>query len=171
MTTPANAADKRRMRKAWAHENRADGKDEWLTPRWITDALGPFDLDPCAPIVRPWDTAAQHFTIHNNGLLNEWRGFVWCNPPYNNVRVWMQRMAAHNNGIALTFARTDTAMFHDCIFGRATLLLFLRGRLSFHHVDGSKGGTAGAASVLIAYGQEAARRLRSPEMRCKGWLT
>lgn len=23
--------------------------DEWYTPRWIIDELGPFDLDPCAP--------------------------------------------------------------------------------------------------------------------------
>lgn len=21
--------------------------DEWYTPRWIIDTLGPFDLDPC----------------------------------------------------------------------------------------------------------------------------
>lgn len=23
--------------------------DEWYTPKWILDALGSFDLDPCAP--------------------------------------------------------------------------------------------------------------------------
>lgn len=41
---------------------RTIGHPEWLTPRNIVDALGPFDLDPCAPIVRPWPTAVQHYT-------------------------------------------------------------------------------------------------------------
>lgn len=27
--------------------------DIWLTPPHILDALGPFDLDPCAPDPRP----------------------------------------------------------------------------------------------------------------------
>ena len=155
--------------KAWSHENRADGKDEWLTPKWITDELAPFDLDPCSPVVRPWPTAKTHYTVQDNGLLRAWHGFVWCNPPYDNVSAWMARMREHQNGIALTFARTDTAMFHEYVFGHATAILFLRGRLSFHHVDGTKGGTAGAASVLIAYGQEAATRL-TKLLPHKGWM-
>ena len=31
------------------------GKNEWLTPPHILRRLGPFDLDPCAPINRPWE--------------------------------------------------------------------------------------------------------------------
>jgi len=41
-----------------SHQSAAMMKDEWLTPPDIIKALGPFDLDPCAPIVRPWPTAA-----------------------------------------------------------------------------------------------------------------
>lgn len=41
-----------------AHQKNG-GHDEWLTPPEILLALGPFDLDPCAPIVRPWETADQ----------------------------------------------------------------------------------------------------------------
>jgi hypothetical protein len=37
-------------------------KDEWLTPQFIVQALGAFDLDPCAPVNRPWDTARTHYT-------------------------------------------------------------------------------------------------------------
>ena len=44
-----------------AHQKNG-GHDEWLTPPNILLALGAFDLDPCAPIVRPWDTAALHYT-------------------------------------------------------------------------------------------------------------
>ncbi len=31
--------------------------DEWYTPKWILDTLGEFDLDPCSPEERPFDTA------------------------------------------------------------------------------------------------------------------
>ena len=36
--------------------------DEWYTPKWIVDALGSFDLDPCAPENRLWNTAKRHIT-------------------------------------------------------------------------------------------------------------
>lgn len=53
-------------------------------------ALGPFDLDPCSPVGRPWDTAAQHHTIHDNGLLKPWSGRVWLNPPYASALLWIK---------------------------------------------------------------------------------
>lgn len=68
-------------------------------------------------------------------------------------------MKSHNNGIALIFARTDTIMFHEDVFS-ADAILFIKGRLSFYDVHGVKGGTAGAPSCLVAYGQEAVKRLQ-----------
>ena len=86
---------------------RTEGKDEWLTPPEIIKALGSFELDPCSPINRPWDTAAKHYTIEDNGLSLPWHGRVWMNPPYGDAtEMWMQRLAEHGNGIALIFART-----------------------------------------------------------------
>lgn len=41
-----------------AHQKNG-GHDEWLTPPEILRALGEFDLDPCAPVVRLWETAAR----------------------------------------------------------------------------------------------------------------
>lgn len=52
------------------------GKDEWLTPPEIIRALGSFDLDPCAPVKRPWEMAANHFTVLDNGLNKPWQGRV-----------------------------------------------------------------------------------------------
>jgi hypothetical protein len=40
------------------HQSAKMKSDEWLTPPGILKALGQFDLDPCAPVNRPWDTAA-----------------------------------------------------------------------------------------------------------------
>lgn len=142
-----------------SHQSAAMLKDEWLTPPSIIAALGgatSFDLDPCAPIGRPWDTAKQHYTVADNGLQKPWHRRVWFNPPYggpNIVGPWLQRMVAHGTGTMLIFARTETELFFSAVWDKATALLFVRGRLYFHHVDGTRAAAnAGAPSVLVAYG-------------------
>jgi len=136
-----------------SHQSASMGKDEWLTPPEIVMSLGRFDLDPCAPIVRPWDTADVHYTVNDNGLSKEWFGRVWCNPPYGlESAKWLHKLSDHKNGMALIFARTETRMFFDYVWSRATAILFIEGRLYFHHVDGSRASAnAGAPSCLIAY--------------------
>jgi len=136
-------------------------KEEWLTPQWILKPLGTFDLDPCSPINRPWPTAEQHYTIMDNGLIKEWRGRVWLNPPYGDEAIrWMQRMSIHRNGIALLLARTETEMFQDHVFGVADALFFIRGRVRFYTPRGTVSkNNPGAPSVLIAYGEDNAAAL------------
>ena len=147
-----------------SHQQPYKGRtDEWLTPPEITKALGPFDLDPCSPVNRPWDTAAQHYTVEDDGLKIPWYGRVWLNPPYGpQTGTWLRRLAEHGHGTALIFARTETDMFFRWGWGRATAMLFLRGRLHFYTVDGQRAKhNGGAPSVLIAYGAEDADRLRT----------
>lgn len=135
--------------------------DVWLTPPEIIDALGPFDLDPCAAVGQPWPTASVHLTVEEDGMANRWDGLVWCNPPYGpHVGKWLSRLADHGNGIALIFARTETRDFFSAVWDRADALLFLRGRLHFHRWDGTRApANAGAPSVLVAYGPTAVDRL------------
>lgn len=148
------------------HERAAGGKDEWLTPRELVEGLGPFDLDPCAPVRRPWDTARRHYTVEDDGLRMPWEGLVWLNPPYGTVaRRWMRRMAEHGEGVALLFARTETEMFFESVWPVARVVKFLRGRVAFCHLDGRRAGmTAGAPSCLIGYGEEGARRVAGSEV-------
>ena len=85
---------------------------------------------------------------------------VWLNPPYGRETfLWLERLATHGNGTALIFARTETKGFHEQVWDKATALFFFKGRLCFHRVDGSKGGTANAPSCLIAYGEYNAQRI------------
>ena len=145
------------------HQSACALKEEWLTPPEIVEALGPFDLDPCASVDRPWPTATEHFTVLDNGLRREWCGRVWMNPPYGQkTAIWLARLAEHGNGIALTFARTETAMFHRSVWQKATALFFFAGRLNFYHADGSRSiYNAGGPSVLIAYGEKNAMSIKS----------
>lgn len=138
------------------------GTDVWLTPPEVIADLGPFDLDPCAEAVRPWDTATRHLTTKDDGLASPWDGFVWLNPPYGpQTWKWLARLADHEGGgIALVFARTETRGFVSQVWGKATALRFLHGRLHFHYPNGDRApANAGAPSVLVAYGEEAADRL------------
>lgn len=135
----------------------------WLTPPEIVENLGPFDLDPCAaPSPRPWPTAAHHIELPEDGLAAEWNGHVWLNPPYSSEAWrWLSKLAAHGDGIALVFARTETAGFVSEVWGKATAVRFLHGRLHFHHSDGTRAAAnSGAPSVLVAYGERAMVKLR-----------
>lgn len=145
------------------HQSARMKKDEWITPPSIISDLGPFDLDPCAPIRPPFKIAKRTFIVHDDGLMQRWFGFVWLNPPYGKkTGAWLSRLAAHNNGIALIFARTETKMFIDQVWKKADSVRFIYGRLHFHHVCGKRAlANSGAPSVLVGYGSEATARLCS----------
>jgi len=144
------------------------GKDEWLTPLSLIQAIGEFDLDPCSPINRPWPTAKKHFTIEDDGLIKQWEGKVFCNPPYGNeTATWLNKCASYGNAIALTFARTETKMFFESVWPKATAVLFIKGRIRFFHVSGEQGDSAGAPSILIAYGEECSKMLETSKVNGK----
>lgn len=151
------------MRKGiGGHHRGTRGKsDVWLTPPDILQPLGRFDLDPCCPKRMPWPTADVMLSLPVDGLKVEWKGRVWLNAPYGpELWPWLEKLADHGNGIAIAFARTETAGFHKHVWQRADALLFLEGRLHFYHVNGQRAkANAGGPSVLIAYGKRNADTL------------
>ena len=146
-------------------EKNVAGTDVWLTPPWLMALLGEFDLNPCSPLDRPWDTARKHYTIADDGLVCEWEGRVWCNPPYGRgMEIWLNRLASHpSGGLALIFARTETKAFFNEVWDKTDALLFFKGRLKFHTPDGQEAQAAQSPSVLIAYGKAEVGVLRSVE--------
>ena len=161
-----------------AHHRHGAGEKIWLTPPWLIEMLGPFDLDPCFSEPRPWATAAEHYGPDAadglGGLHAKWRGFVWCNPPYDErAGQWLARCAEHGNALALVFARTETAWFVDAVWRKASAVFFLAGRLHFYHPDGREAKkNSGAPSVLVAYGETALERIQvaTARGRIKGQL-
>jgi hypothetical protein len=185
----------------------------WLTPQHIVQALGTFDLDPCAaPSPRPWPTAKYHIELPEDGLAASWCG-SWCpkcgaikfgipiglsnesgrlrfrcfcgeqvleqpqpyrvflNPPYGKeTDAWLEKMSTHPSGIALIFARTETATWQTWVWPFAKAVFFLDGRLFFHHPDGTRGkSNAGGPSALISYSHADTQAIRDSGL--KGYLT
>lgn len=154
------------MSNAWlAGENQNVGSGQretrWLTPKPLVQALGTFDLDPAgAP---GHDLAIHTYLLENgdDGLRDEWFGRIWLNPPYGKqAEPFLRRMVEHGTGTALLFARTETKMFHELVWGAATAVLFLKGRLVFWSEDGNPArANAGAPSCLVAYGHDDGMKL------------
>lgn len=149
-----------------SHQTTVGKSQDHLTPKWLIDALGPFDTDPCASDdPRPWDCARINITREWNGLSKPWRGRVWLNPPFDRYQVgrWIERLAQHGDGIALLHARTEAEWFRP-IWKRATAILFLYRRIKFCRTDGSEHpANSGAPPVLAAFGVENALRLKNLE--------
>ena len=144
--------------------NPAVSSDDWYTPKWIIDTLGPFDCDPCAPPVevRPYQIAPIAYSKDNDGLAHEWQGTVWMNPPYSRVllRQFCEKMAAYGNGIALLVNRQDNLLWQEVIFPSAKSMIFMRHRVKFIRPDGTTGSPF-FGSCLVAWGDECDLRLRN----------
>ena len=144
--------------------------DEWYTPQWIIEELGPFDLDPCAApcSVRPFRTATVCWTKEDDGLSRSWEGVVFLNPPYSRVplRAFVEKMAMHNNGIAILVNRQDNLLFQEIIFPTAMSMIFMRHRVKFIRPDG-KAGQPFFGSCLVAWGDECDSRLRKSTIEGK----
>lgn len=115
--------------------------EEWATPQDFFDRLNEefnFTLDPCSTDENC--KCEKHYTKEQDGLKQDWTGeTVFCNPPYGKeIWKWCRKCYEHslNGGTAvmLIHARTDTAWFHDFVYGKAEMR-FIRGRL---HFNGSK---------------------------------
>ncbi|MCC8199960.1 MAG: phage N-6-adenine-methyltransferase [Tannerellaceae bacterium] len=145
--------------------------DEWYTPKEIIRSLGEFDLDPATcEKAHALNSSAKHFyTLQDNGLKQQWFGRIWLNPSYSNplIQQFLIKMAEHNRGIALVFAKIEAKWFHDIVLSKATAIKFLYDRVRFYKPDGTQGNQPRNGSMLIAYGEEDARILINNTLKGK----
>lgn len=134
-------------------------KMDWCTPVDFFNKLNKkfhFVLDPAAT-----DKTAKrslYYTSETDGLSKSWDrgGAVFCNPPYGcEIGKWVKK--AYEEAQVMSYpivllipARTDTAYFHDYIYGKAEIH-FVRGRLRFTDDEGVAGDCAPFPSMVVVY--------------------
>lgn len=131
------------------------------TPRHIWKPLGPFDLDPCAGVNTTigdtnWNIVRGE---HENGLTNDWFGFVWCNPPFSQKEKWILKIIKHNNGILLLPERGSAPWFGPT--AEAVGSYFVMGK-KINFTGGQTSNNIG--SILLPFGPEAIRRIEDSKL-------
>jgi len=128
--------------------------DTLQTPEYVYKALGEIDLDPCAGVNTNIGKVNYAIERGENGLELPWDGFVFCNPPFSQKELWIERMKEHNNGIMLLPERGSAPWFTDLIC-----------HCCFYWVMGKKinfiGGTSSSniGSCLFPFGVKAINNL------------
>src|ERR1051325_3117167 len=139
---------------------------EWYTPPEVFRAIAAeFDVDVASPgkKVVPWIPAKEHYTKQDDGLAQNWHGFVWMNAPFglrNGMLDWIEKFIHHGNGVALVPDFTSTAWWQklaahsDCILSISPKLQFLPKR---------DVGINTLGSTLVAIGEKGVLALQSAE--------
>ncbi len=125
----------------------ASKKQDWNTPKYLFDKINEefhFDCDLAASHENA--LCPNFYTKQNNGLLKQWSGTCWLNPPYNTkeckVIDWVKKAyndTLNNENLTVVMllpARTNNKFWHDYIM-RAAEIKFIRGRVKF---NGAKHG-------------------------------
>jgi phage N-6-adenine-methyltransferase len=130
--------------------------DMWETPWELFSPLNrqlEFETDVCA--IAENAKCKNYYTPEMDGLIQEWKGMCWMNPPYGReIGKWVEKaflstymMNSQTMVMCLLPARTDTKWFHDfCLHGT---IAFIQGRLKF----GGCKNSAPFPSMLVMFGQ------------------
>ena len=74
-------------------------KDERYTPaevlQWAREKAGIDDFTLDVAACEHSFCALQCYTKEENGLDRDWFGCVWCNPPYSDIRPWVEKAWFH----------------------------------------------------------------------------
>ena len=137
--------------------------DEWFTPRRILDWLPSITLDPCwSPHSHVRPTMAIDCRDGRDGLLERWDlfmahdGCVFVNPPYSDCAAWVEKCAREARVavlpiVALVPAYAGDQYWHRAVWGRASWVAFLRGRVRFDTRHGRAASAASFTSALICW--------------------
>jgi phage N-6-adenine-methyltransferase len=158
--------------------------DRGTAPEFIASLearLGyPFDLDVAAAEHNA--KAPAYYTREGDGLTKPWTGNVWCNPPYSDIRAWVEKawdewgghdpiihslrltrgQAPWRISMLLPANRTEQSWWQDLVEpfrdqpDSPLRVEFLRGRMRFDRPDwtpGPKGDRPPFGCCLLLWGR------------------
>lgn len=123
--------------------------DQWMTPPDIIELaremMQGIDLDPAShPIAQQYIKAKEFcaLEIGKNGLIEEWSGNVWCNPPYSreNIGAFVGKLLiaqyehSFKQCLFLVNSATDAQWYHHLLNNCSAFCLW-KGRIKFWKIE------------------------------------
>lgn len=152
--------------RSGGREGRPAPKDDWRTPPDLyarLDSEFRFALDAACEAHNQLAPNGLRADEGMDGLLLPWHtygGAVWCNPPYSNVRPWLERALVASRLVPVVLAitaDTSTRWWLECVAHEASEIRFLTGRVKFLLPDGARhetkcgGGGLTTPSAIVVY--------------------
>lgn len=152
------------------------GTTEWYTPaKYIESArivLGSIDLDPCSNVTANESVKAScYYTAEEDGLLQEWYGRIWLNPPYSDAATFIDKLLQSDEveqAIVLVNNATETSWFRKLV-EKSSAIVFHTGRLRFVNPAGGDPTPPMQGQAFVYLGQKPQRFL--DEFLQYGWGT
>jgi phage N-6-adenine-methyltransferase len=149
-----------------AHVANNSGENEWYTPSEYVEAarkaMGGIDLDPASsPKAQETVQAGRFFTKDDDGLVQDWFGRVWMNPPYAQPLMTQfaeKALVELNFGrvtamVILTNNATETA-WGNTLLAACDAVCFIRGRIKFLNAQGVEEHTPLQGQMVTYYGSD-----------------
>jgi phage N-6-adenine-methyltransferase len=110
--------------------------DTWATPVWLFEyaeaRYGKFDLDVCA--AHDSYKCQPYYTIEQNSLMQPWRRFNWCNPPYSNITPWVEKAALEancENATVMLLPADFSTQWFKLVWNASSEILIINRRIKF----------------------------------------
>jgi ParB family chromosome partitioning protein len=159
------------------HVAQNSGNNEWYTPTEYIEAaravMGRIDLDPASTeVANSVVGASKFYTKEDDGLLYDWHGKVWMNPPYAQpyINQFVNRLREEyeigrtTEAIALVNNATETTWFHNLALS-ACAVCFPLARIRFWSPDRESSPLQGQAVIYL--GSQPAKFIK--EFERFGW--
>jgi phage N-6-adenine-methyltransferase len=137
------------------------GENEWYTPQQYIESarlvMGSIDVDPASNAeAQKAVQALRYYTIEDDGLIQEWTGNIWMNPPYSGAEIkkfigkLVEEFQLGNlkQAVVLTNNSSDTSWFHS-LAEISSLICFTKGRINFYRGDQLSSPTNGQSFFYV----------------------
>ena len=143
------------------HKMPKGTSDEHYTPKEVFETLQVrFDLDVASPHAGSHVNAEKWFCkCCHDGLLENWIGNVWMNPPFSNPTPWVRRFIDHGQGIALL--GITRGKWWDELWAKADGIVPQAYNSKFERPDGLPSRSIVFRTALFAFGEQNALALKN----------